>query len=169
MICYFSSPTDRPARPAGADSDSASSDRPTLRRAQRGEARGSEIVRDRGLGDLRPTFRPTDPLRPTRDGSGASRPTDPFWSPAGTISDKSTSHRPAPRAYITRGRAPPRGLAVKCLASVLYCEACKCAYFFTFWSRSHGKSCRGLVLAAAAGADGARVASSVYRSRDRSR
>ena len=49
LISHLSSPTDRPDLPAGADSDSGSPDRPTLRRAQRGEAKGSEIVGDRDL------------------------------------------------------------------------------------------------------------------------
>ena len=86
---------DRPTHPSGPGRfhDSGSSDRPTLRRAQRGEARRSEIVGDHDPGDLRPRFRPTDPLRPARDGSEAPRPTDPFWSLSGTISVKSTSRR----------------------------------------------------------------------------
>ena len=66
---------DRPALPAGPNPDSGSSDRPTLRRAQRGEARGSEIVGDHDPGDLRPSFRPTDPP-PTGLGWVGSVPTD---------------------------------------------------------------------------------------------
>ena len=97
LISHLSSPTDRPTLPLEARSDPGSADRPTLRRAQRGEARGSEIVGDHDPGDLRPSFRPTvaTPLRQDRDGSEASRPTDPFWSLSGTISVKSTSRRPS--------------------------------------------------------------------------
>ena len=78
LISHLSSPTDRPTLPAGVDSDSGSSDRPTLRRAQRGEARGSEIVGDCDLGDCdRLADRPTPSDRP---GMGRKRPDRPTHS-----------------------------------------------------------------------------------------
>ena len=68
----YSSPTDRPGRMRGADSDPGRSDRPTLSDPSLGRFRGSEVRRrSQSLGDLRvsdPVSDPDRPFRPSRNG-----------------------------------------------------------------------------------------------------